>query len=980
VSATAVALVAAAGAQWTSVGQTALSKVRDILSLTYEFTVYPSTGCNNFQEIAYLEFGGQDTTLEECANYCSVDPECVSFNYQPGVCPVSQFGSGLPDYCVIFHGECEMGSNGCFDLHVRTPAMPPEPNVTTATTCSVISDRTNMAVISTPAYDGVAPFPSFHNAQEEATYECVSWTATSLNCGTSPCTGTASLRDTYPMIVGSPACAAIRSILGDEALLENCSQFSELSSVRSRLRLEVIQVCAVGGWFSQTSSLYDAILRQQQVAFDQAMDLLDMKTSMYVEPPESPEGGGVPSWVTGTLGSVTTILGMTETFSAVSEAMEFTSFVLGDALKISAKFAPDEPLTWAGQQLFNEQAAAAEAYNSGHLQLQQLLTLVDGLLRAIQEIFKEQAMIIAADAGRLAGAYEITMACPISTSSLLLQVANTKQAQLWRGLVLLMPTRYAIYIQRDMGISGPAANNQNKIVSNPPCFDSFAEPRPTLADYVTSGQNLDWCDSQDNVADTPFHFQKSRTVTGGFSPPVFTPDACASSSRRIWLGIVGSPSQLAPDTFWEALGGSAGLIPTFINSVFDLTIEPGAESAWRTMLGQCENITRSYSPELSSVGSNQWSGGMQGWSGWERLGPAGRLWGFTDITTVGWSVISSSDRDTDFLNVVDGSPWTEMKTASALSGVCKVFGIPLQVRPLPDCRVTSVMFNNQPNVKPSAGPFGNDRPTCINGFSLSTAGPSNINGKPNPIEGPFAQLTSFSQNGLVPTGCADSIVVTGAASFSLLAVGRYDKCPQQHENRPVYRQTRTGRVIYFSGSQQAWIVGADLVGGQGLTITYVSEAGEVPTSYRSDTPCPILGQVSADASNESYASLNNLSTTTLTLTNPLPNPYPPQVKTCCVPWRDTPSDCKHAVCDCNALYGLVSVRMISREKYQRWLGQCAYCKFYGEDGGLADWAGGVDVTTNSDGSDVFTGGCGLMTSAGPLGLVLQGNIDSPPPA
>jgi hypothetical protein len=234
--------------------------------------------------------------------------------------------------------------------------------------------------------------------------------------------------------------------------------------------------------------------------------------------------------------------------------------------------------------------------------------------------------------------------------------------------------------------------------------------------------------------------------------------------------------------------------------------------------------------------------------------------------------------------------------------------------------------------------------------------------------------------------------VTGAAFFDLLGMGLYERLPQQHEDRPVYMKEKpVPRFIYFNGSHQAWIVGADVIEGPGLTITYISEADDDATPYRSDTPCPILGTVRADASTPDWinktlpiwaspASLKNLSNTTLFLSDPLPDPYPPQVKTCCVPWGTAPSDCRHAVCDCNGLYGLVSVRMISIEQYRRWLGQCAYCTFYGEDDGLAEWVGGVDVTTNSAGSDVYAGGCGTMTSAGPLDFVLKGNIDSPPPA
>jgi hypothetical protein len=1014
-----------------------LSSVRGFLALDQglieyvdhqAYVEYRNSGCNNWERIqgprAYL------MTLEDCHRFCTTDPDCVSFNYQDGTCEPSD-GSGLENYCIVFYGQCDMGTNTCMDLYVKTNTTPvgPAPVDSNETTCDLVSNRTNMAVIASPAYDKDAPFPNFSSAQEKAAYVCVSWTATALNCDELQCVGTASLRDIYPKLIGSPVCSAMARVLANELLMgRNCSQLSEMSSVMSLLEWEVTQVCAVGAWFSQLSLLYDAILRQQQSAFQRAMSLLDMQTSTFVLPPPSSSSGGDASqfisFITGTLSTVNTILGAYGGFGALTKFLGVTNTIIGDANKIGKKggffdkaqkkfkdssSSGFDALTWVEQKLYKEQAAAVESYNKGHLKLEQLLEVVDGLLLAVQEIFKAQARAIAANAGKLKGGYAITIACPLSTADILLQVAATKQAQLWRGLVFLMPTRYAVYMQRDMGMSASVSTGGSgrrrrrapQVVTNPPCFDynSFAVPRPKLADYNTSGQELDWCDSQDITAYVPYHFesytrrrtnQEQRTKV----PPTFTTNACKPSSRRIWLGVVGSPSQLAPDTFWEALGSDSGLLPTFINSVYNLSIEPGAESAWRTMLGLCENVTRFYSPDLSSVNSNQWSGGLQGLNGWPKSW-TGNTFSDSDVTTVGWSVIASSvdakaSPTASYKTVEMKTPSTEMKKPSTLSGVCNMFGIPLQVYPLPDCHVTSTMWDNnpldQPNPPPSSG-LAPSSPTCVNGFSVSTANYPSTASAPTPtqsIGGPLAQLTSFNQNGLVPTGCANRIMVMGAAFFDLFGMGYYERLPQQHEGRPVYMKADPERFMYFNKSQQAWILGAEVINGPGLTITYANEDDVAP--YRSDTPCPILGTVWVNASTPDWinktlpiwtsaASLESLSNTTVSLTDPYPNPYTPQVKTCCVPWGAAPSDCKHAVCDCNGLYGLVSVRMITTQQYQKWLGQCAYCTFYGGDDGLSEWAGGVDVT-----SKVYTGGCGKMTSAGPLDLVLQGNIDSPPPA
>jgi hypothetical protein len=283
----------------------------------------------------------------------------------------------------------------------------------------------------------------------------------------------------------------------------------------------------------------------------------------------------------------------------------------------------------------------------------------------------------------------------------------------------------------------------------------------------------------------------------------------------------------------------------------------------------------------------------------------------------------------------------------------------------------------------------------------------------------IVQLSSFSQSGLVPANCTNTIHVMGLSYYDFDAMGDYEK----HSgvvvgDRPVYKSTNAlsrrniNRFIFYDTGHEAWVVGAEVIGGPGLIITAAVEDDAV-SFYPNDTPCPILGWVNANASMPAWIntsdpfwanfsrkwelvskkvtksadeSLGNLSNGTLKLSVPLAEPLSEQeqVKTCCVPWGTPPPDCKHAVCDCNALYGLVSVRMITKDQYMQWRGRCAYCTFYGDDDGLGEWAGGVKEETieidDGDGGTTtatqYTGGCGTMTSAGPLAYVQQGNINS----
>jgi hypothetical protein len=343
-----------------------------------------------------------------------------------------------------------------------------------------------------------------------------------------------------------------------------------------------------------------------------------------------------------------------------------------------------------------------------------------------------------------------------------------------------------------------------------------------------------------------------------------------------------------------------------------------------------------------------------------------------------------------------------------------MFGIPMQVYSFPDCVITTDFY-------PAWGSCSAQKsmtsgiefvPTCVNGFSLTVRTNSqNVNGQSVPQF--IVQLSGFSQSGLVPANCTDMIHVMGLSYYDLDAMGDYEK----HSgvvvgDRPVYKSTsalsrrNVNRFIFYDTGYQAWVVGAEVIGGPGLIITAAVKDEAVPF-YPNDTPCPILGWVNANVSTPAWINtsdpfwenvskkwegvsttvtgLSNFSNGTLYLSAPFSDPYPEreQVKTCCVPWDTPPADCEHAVCDCNALYGLVSVRMISTDQYTRWLGRCAHCTFYGDDAGLGQWAGGVQEETIPDGqggtTTQYTGGCGTMTSAGPLAYVQQGNINSPVP-
>jgi hypothetical protein len=698
--------------------------------------------------------------------------------------------------------------------------------------------------------------------------------------------------------------------------------------------------------------------------------------------------------MTSTLNLVAGVMAYNKEWSAVTNTIKLTSLVLGDTNKAVKKWCDacktdDNPALWEGQQIFNEQAADAQTYNAVTVMLEDILQMINLLMVAVEEVFNGQQMAIVANAGKLAGAMEIVVACPESSSAMMAAVASVKQAQLWRALHFLMPLRYAVYIERDMGVSG----------STPPCYNTWAEPVPEYGSIVFSN-NLDGSDTQSVTSAVPWHFfqndygqdvyvrgrhDRTREFTDKLRPEYSSTAQC-TSSRRIWLAVLGSPSQLAPDTFWQVLGSPTGLIPGYVSTLYNFSIEPGPEPTWRTMLGMCENVTRTYQPNQALVGESPWASDLRGVDQ-DSEKPRSE-------TTVGWNVVGTGitypNSYTQGGTKIDSS-YDEMATQSVLSSVCSMFGIPVKVIAFPDCQVTQVMYSNEftpYSFYPShpALYIAPPTPTCINGFSVSSLAPAVV------------QLTSLNQYGLVPGECPYAVDVTGTAYFDLDAMGGYEKLPGlKISDRSVYQKVSStpSRFIFFSGSQKKWIVGADVIGGPGLSISPGVPAGEDAGFYPSDTPCPLLGWVVADASKPDWvnasepfwagasnASLGNLSNASLYLAD-LANAWPAQNRTCCVPWaQSVPSDCQQAVCDCNSLYGLVSTRMISVEQYNLWEGRCSYCTFYGqnlEGYGLDNWAGGVGTSTLPNGSTLYTGGCGTMTSAGALAYVLKGNINSPVP-
>jgi hypothetical protein len=266
-----------------------------------------------------------------------------------------------------------------------------------------------------------------------------------------------------------------------------------VNSTVKLLAQEVAQVCAVGDWYDQLALLYNAFLSQQKEAFTQALDILEMESSDYVSPPASVTNSDSKNawvgWVTGTLDIVGTVAAGFDK-AAVSAVILTTSLVISDAASLlSDPDSGETVLTWEGQELFNEQVAAALSLNTDTLVVTEVVGMMNVLLRAVFEIFTSQQMAIVTDAGKLASAAQIALLCRESTTDVSATILGFYSAQLWRAMVLLMPSKYAIFFQRDMGVAG----------NTPPCFDSFAEPEPTLSAYSPGNQSLDWCDSQDVV-------------------------------------------------------------------------------------------------------------------------------------------------------------------------------------------------------------------------------------------------------------------------------------------------------------------------------------------------------------------------------------------------------------------------------------------------------------------------------------------------
>jgi len=235
---------------------------------------------------------------------------------------------------------------------------------------------------------------------------------------------------------------------------------------------------------------------------------------------------------------------------------------------VSGQAANIAPATAGGEN----PVAAADATVSEYYDF---IAKVQTELNTIWRSVAAEKLLIAGNYGRLSTAAAAAGGCPITPDELHLVISQTYGAMQWIALGVLLPTKYAIYWQRDyMGTKGPNCyyNNCGGGTSGDQCGTSSSSVLGCVGTTMGCFE----------PSESPY--DKSQ-IKGGGTP--------TDAKRFVWMGQQNNPSEVPSEDMWAAIDD--GPISSYINQRFK-TMYTGSYGAFEAFMSQCQYVSKLYIP------------------------------------------------------------------------------------------------------------------------------------------------------------------------------------------------------------------------------------------------------------------------------------------------------------------------------------------------------------------------------------------------
>jgi hypothetical protein len=483
------------------------------------------------------------------------------------------------------------------------------------TVCAQISNESgDLAYIASVNYTDVQDWPDL----DSAAYTALSQLLTTP--GGSDITLSDDVRSTYPMVIGTATVGSYAMTLNNDFALEAARKKADVddedwAKAVAQLFEEVQYLQLAGAWFDVYSGLFALLGNQVFEAFTTTAALVSMPGTTQVT------GTKLHVWkialkclkVCTTIAAIVATDGgyaaakgaekatkeadkaakdakdgikgardaekaandalkgykaATETYKKISIIGSNIRYAL-NTISLGESIANIAPATAGG----SNPEAASDATTASYYDL---VATVQDYLNAFTKTIQAQKMVIAGNYGRLQAAAATTGACPISDTELQTLVSETYGGMQWLALGQLLPTKYAIFWQRDYGNGkGPNCyyNNCGGGTSSNQCGSSSSTvlgcEGTTMGCYEPSSSPYDKCGYKDYDGEELF------------------------ASRAVWMGQVNNPSEVPASDFWEAL--SDGPISTYVNKNHK-TAYTGSYGAFEAFMTQCAYVSKVYIP------------------------------------------------------------------------------------------------------------------------------------------------------------------------------------------------------------------------------------------------------------------------------------------------------------------------------------------------------------------------------------------------
>jgi len=484
------------------------------------------------------------------------------------------------------------------------------------TVCAKVTNKTgNFSYIASPLY----PHTENWTALDPTAYKVLSKYLTTIGVPGEVVTLSEDVRSTYPLVIGTAVVGSYASLLFDSLALEAAQKTANVdtedwNAAILQLRQEVRMLQLVGAWFETYSRLFALAGDQVFEAFTTTAAIVSMPGTTQVA------GSKVHGWkialkvlkvcctvamIVATDGGYAAAAGAEKAAKKVEKAAQDAKDGIKSAKAIGKAAAASEKaykatketldkinfiarnIQWAlnsitlGFKTANIAPATAGGANpeaaadATAATYYDLIANVQVMLNEIWKSISAERMIIAGNYGRLSVAAAAAEACPITDNELEIIVSHTYGGMQWIALGQLLPTKYAIYFQRDyMGGKGPDCyyNNCGGGTSSGQCGSSSDDvlgcQGTTMGCYEPSRSKYDRC----------------NVKLGGVEWP---------AKRAVWMGQQNNPSKVPAESMWQAL--SDGPVTSYINKKFR-TAYTGAYGAFEAFMTQCAYVSKVYIP------------------------------------------------------------------------------------------------------------------------------------------------------------------------------------------------------------------------------------------------------------------------------------------------------------------------------------------------------------------------------------------------